>query len=127
MPRFGRASRANLSTAVSDLQKIFNLAVKEFDCSVLVGHRGKKQQNEAFDGGFSTKRYPNSKHNKRPSQAVDVVPYPVDWNDLDRYRELACIVFGIASRLGIRVRCGGLFKGKFKDYPHWEVIISRKR
>jgi len=121
MPRFGKTSRNNLSTAVPDLQRLFNLAVKEFDCSVLCGHRGKKPQNEAFDGGLSKKRYPNSKHNKRPSQAVDVVPYPVDWDDINRFREFACIVFGIASRLGIRLRWGGNFK-KFKDYPHWEVI-----
>ena len=51
-------------------------------------------------------QYPNSKHNKLPSKAVDVAPYPIDWNDPDRFYHFAGYVRGIAEGMGIKIRWG---------------------
>ena len=84
MPRFGRRSRKNLETCNEDLQELFNEVIKFFDCTVIQGHRGKEEQNKYFDEGKSKVKYPNGRHNANPSNAVDVVPYPIDWKDTDR-------------------------------------------
>ena len=79
MPKFGRKSRTRLATCDKNLQKLFNEVVKHFDCSVLVGFRGKDEQNSAYKNGYSKVKWPNGKHNSNPSFAVDVAPYPINW------------------------------------------------
>ena len=65
--------------------------------------------------------WPNGKHNKKPSLAVDVVPYPVDWSDIERFIRFGWFVKGLAIGLGIKIRWGGDWK-RFKDYPHFELV-----
>ena len=128
MPRFGKTSRKNLSTCHKDLQDLFNEVIKHVDCSVLEGHRGKERQNKAYDEGKSKVRFPNGRHNASPSRAVDVVPYPVDWNDRERFHLFAGFVLGIAQSMGIKLRWGGDWNmnfevddNKFDDFPHFEL------
>lgn len=121
MPSFSTRSAARLLTCHHDLQRLFNEVIKHVDCTILCGHRGEQEQNEAYALGHSKVRFPNSKHNPNPSMAVDVAPYPVDWNDLNRFREFAVIVKECAARMGIKVRHGGDWKG-FPDWPHWELV-----
>jgi peptidoglycan L-alanyl-D-glutamate endopeptidase CwlK len=52
---------------------------------------------------------------------VDVVPYPVDWLDLARFRALAKVVKECAEELGTEVQWGGDWK-TFVDMPHWELV-----
>ena len=66
------------------MQELFNEVIKYFDCTLIQGHRGEEEQNKYFDEGKSKVRYPNGRHNARPSNAVDVVPYPIDWDATDR-------------------------------------------
>ena len=126
MPEFGKRSKSCLSEAHIDLQKVFNIVIQIYDCSVICGHRGRAEQNKAYDKGNSKLRYPDSKHNKQPSQAVDAVPYPIDWNDINRFKELAGHVKMCAYILYSRgeinhlIRWGGDWKS-FKDYPHYEI------
>lgn len=124
MPEFGEESKKNLSTCHQDLQRLFNEVIKDFDCKVICGHRGKEEQNKAFADGFSHVKWPNGRHNKLPSLAADVVPYPVDWEDEKKFMALSEVVKCKASELGINVTWGGdwgaIFNGK-PDYPHWEV------
>jgi peptidoglycan L-alanyl-D-glutamate endopeptidase CwlK len=120
MPEFGKRSRKELATAHPDLQRLFNEVIKQFDCSVICGHRGKADQEKAFLDGFSKVRWPKSKHNKTPSMAVDVVPYPIDWNDEKRFYALADVVKEEAKRLKVKAKWGGDWK-TFKDLPHWEL------
>ena len=75
MPKFSNLSKARLAGAHEDLQVLFKEVVKYFDCTVLCGFRDEAAQNKAFEDGFSTVKYPNSKHNQVPSKAVDVVPF----------------------------------------------------
>ena len=128
MPRFGRRSRKNLETCHEDLQALFNEVIKYFDCTVIQGHRGEEEQNKYFDEGKSKVRYPNGRHNASPSNAVDVVPYPIDWDDTDRMYYFSGFVKGIASQMGIPIRWGGDWNDNtevkdtnFKDLPHFEL------
>lgn len=128
MSKFGQSSIDRLSTCHPDLQKLFNEVVKNYDCSVICGHRGKDEQDAAVKAGNSKLSWPNSKHNVLPSNAVDVVPFPIDWNDINRFYHFAGFVLATANQLGIKVRFGADWDGdlnfkeeKFKDLPHWEL------
>lgn len=135
MARFGKRSTENLKQTHPDLQTIFNEVIKYFDCSVIEGNRGEYEQNEAFRKGLSKLKYPQSKHNKEPAMAADVVPYPIDWQDTDRMRYFAGYVMGIANLLKDRgiidhaLRWGGDWNrdtevkdNRFQDFPHFELI-----
>ena len=128
MPRFGRKSKERLASCDPMLQKLFNEVIKHVDCSVLEGHRGEERQNKFYDEGKSKVRYPNGRHNANPSLAVDVTPYPVDWEDRERQTLFAGFVVGIARGLGITIRWGGdwdmdfdVQDNKFDDFPHFEI------
>jgi len=128
MPAFGERSRNNLVTCHEDLQKLFNEVIKHYDCSVICGHRGQEEQDKAFHNGFSKLKFPESKHNKMPSLAADVVPYPIDWDDTRRFYMFVGIVRGIAAGMNISIRCGADWDGdmevkdqNFHDLPHFEL------
>lgn len=119
MPTFGKRSLKNLKTCDERLQKICFEAIKEIDFAVLCGHRGKEEQNKAFREGKSQLVYPQSKHNTLPSVAVDLAPYPIDWNNIERFRVLKNIIFRKADELGVSLIWGGDWS--FGDFPHYEI------
>ena len=128
MPSFGSKSRQQLQTCNSDLQKVFNEVIRYVDCSVLEGHRDERTQDRLFEEGKTKVQYPMGRHNSNPSRAVDVVPYPVDWNDRERFHLFAGFVLGIARSMGIKLRWGGDWNmnfevddNKFDDFPHFEL------
>lgn len=119
MPKFGKKSLEKLAECHPDLQKIAHELIKEMDVTVLCGHRNEMDQNTAFINGKSKLQWPRSKHNKKPSEAVDIAPYPIDWNNLARFHEMCSRVEQIAKKLNIKLRLGRDFS--FKDYPHFEL------
>jgi|TARA_R100000656_G_scaffold28389_2_gene24805 peptidoglycan L-alanyl-D-glutamate endopeptidase CwlK len=128
MPKFGKRSMGRLNTCDEDLIALFQEVVKYFDCSVLEGHRGEEKQNKYFNEGKSKLKYPEGRHNKKPSNAVDVVPYPVDWEDREQMSYFAGFVKGVAYKMGIPIRWGGdwnnnndLKDNNFDDLPHFEL------
>ena len=128
MPRFGSRSKSRLSTCDDRLQDLFKQVVKGFDCTVIEGHRGKEKQNAAYAKGNSKLKYPKGKHNKMPSIAVDVAPYPVDWSDRDRFHYFGGYVLGIAKQMGLNIRWGGDWDmdtqtkdNIFDDLVHFEI------
>ena len=128
MPSFGKKSQERLNTCDPRLVELFEIVVEDFDCSVLEGYREKEAQNRAFDEGKSKLKFPEGNHNKYPSLAVDVVPYPIDWEDRDRFHYFAGFVKGVASQLGLDIRWGGDWDSdtqtkdnNFDDLPHFEV------
>ena len=128
MPKFGRKSREKLATCEKELQNLFNEVVRHFDCSVLVGYRGRNEQDIAFESGHSKVKWPNGKHNKKPSFAVDVAPYPIDWDDRERFIYFGGFVKGCAFRMDIPLRWGGdwdsdnqLSDNNFDDLVHFEL------
>ena len=132
MPKFGRRSRNNLATCHEDLQKVFNEVIKTVDCSVIEGHRSEERQNKLYDEGKTKVRYPKGRHNASPSNAADVVPYPIDWEDRERFHLFAGYVLGVARGMGITLRWGGDWNmnfevddNKFDDFPHFELTDVR--
>ena len=128
MPSFSDTSKKRLSTCDKKLQTLFNEVVKHFDCSVLCGHRGEEEQNKAYKAGNSQKQFPHGKHNKLQSNAVDVAPYPLDWDDRERFQYFAGFVLGTAKQLNINIRYGGDWDGDndlkdndFDDLVHFEI------
>lgn len=128
MPRFGKGSLFQLQSVHPDLQELFKEVVKHFDCSVIEGFRGKEKQDRAYEEGKSQVRFPKGKHNQIPSEAIDVAPYPVDWDDKERFYYFAGFVKGIASQMDIKVRWGGDWDNdtqvqdtRFKDLVHFEI------
>lgn len=134
MASFGTVSTQRLATCEPDLQYIFREVVKHFDCSVLCGHRDEAAQTKAFNNRASKVQYPDSRHNSYPSMAVDVAPYPIDWNDLERFRHFGFYVKGVAAVLLERgeidhsIRWGGDWDSDhdtkdqtFNDLVHFEL------
>ena len=57
--------------------------------------------------------------NHASGKAIDVVPYPVDWNDIGKFRTIADAFKQAARELGVSMVWGGDWTKK--DYPHFEV------
>ena len=135
MPSFGDKSTTRLETCHSDLQVVFHEVIREFDCSILCGHRDQVAHTIAFDDGKSQVQYPNSKPNSYPSMAADVAPYPYDGADEARFYYFAGFVMATAARL-LRtghithaLRWGGDWDGdtevkdnNFDDLAHFELV-----
>ena len=95
--------KSRLASCDKRLQDVFNEVIKHVDCSILEGHRSKERQNKLYDEGRTKVKYPNGRHNSSPSKAVDVTPYPVDWEDRERQTLFAGFVIGTARSMGIEV------------------------
>tara|TARA_Y100001951_G_C11163231_1_gene195977 strand:+ start:221 stop:613 length:393 start_codon:yes stop_codon:yes gene_type:complete len=128
MPYFGKRSKKHLETCDKRLQKVLNEVIKYVDCSVIEGHRSAERQNKLFEEGRTKVKYPHGRHNSNPSRAVDVVPYPIDWDDRERFHLFAGFVIGIAQSMGIKLRWGGDWNmnfevddNNFDDFPHFEL------
>ena len=128
MFKFGNKSKERLVTCDERLQKVFNEVIKYVDCSILEGHRDERKQNMFYAEGKTKVKYPMGRHNVSPSRAVDVTPYPVDWNDRERQTLFAGFVLGIARSMGISLRWGGDWNRNFKvndnnfdDFQHFEL------
>lgn len=132
MPRFGKRSLDNLFTCVPPIRRWALVIVKEFDCSVVWGRRGKEAQNYAHEMGWTTKLWPESVHNVEPpelSKAIDLVPYPIDWNDKERLYYFSGWARRTAKSLGMLFRYGADWNGNFnindqvlRDPCHFEYI-----
>ena len=143
MPKFGSKSKERLETCHPDLQTLFNAVIEEVDCSVVCGYRNKADQDKAVASGNSKAVYPKGKHNTFPSTAVDVYPYPIDFNDLPRFYYFAGWVLAKAEilrnvgEIAHKIKWGGNWKGLNKgkidfsynklpkvldDLPHFELI-----
>ena len=128
MPKFSKSSLSKLETCHDDLQKVFKEVIKHVDCTIIEGDRGEERQNKLCDEGKSKVRFPNGRHNASPSRAVDVMAYPIDWNDRERNTLFAGYVIGLTRGMGVTLRWGGdwdsdfnLKENFFDDHPHFEL------
>lgn len=142
MPHFGRGSLRQLSTCRSEIVETLNLVILEYDITVLEGRRTWARQGELLlqDPPATTLNPGESKHNapreyfeqKREhewlSDAVDVAPHPIDWNDARRFIYMAGLIIGTGRALGHDFRWGGnwdedqiiIDDQNFDDLPHFE-------
>ena len=135
MPSFSKKSKAILATCDPDIQAVLNLAITRTDFTVLYGTRTEEEQFKLFKIGRKLVKgvwtiigktvtnldgkVKKSKHNYSPSLAVDVAPYPIDWDDISRFKRLASIIKECAEELDIEIVWGGDWK--MRDYPHFEI------
>ena len=137
MPSFSKTSLARLASCDFRLQMILHIAIKYIDIVVLEGHRGQREQDEAYERGASKVKWPNGKHNKIPSMAVDIWPWTqegkVDWKDIAAAARMMGYVQRIGDEIGVKLRFGFDWDGDFRtagidpnetflDAPHVEVV-----
>ena len=103
--------------------------LQQFNCCFFEGHWKKQEQDKYYFMGLSQLMWPNSRHNKFPSEAMHLMPWPIDWQDLPRIRFFAGIVVGTGGVLGVTLRWGGdwdmdteLKDNTFNDLAHYELI-----
>ena len=125
MFRFGRKSKQRLKGVNPDLINVLNQLIKIMDVTIIEGLRTEKRQNELLAQGKSKTKY--SKH--LLGKAVDLAPYPIDWNDRDRFHYMGGMLRGIANQLNVRVRWGGDWDSDgetkdngFDDLVHIELL-----
>tara|TARA_R100000781_G_scaffold13772_1_gene11807 strand:+ start:1767 stop:2183 length:417 start_codon:yes stop_codon:yes gene_type:complete len=137
MPKFGKRSRERLKGVDTKLVNVLNEVVKYYDITVIEGLRSQERQNELVKQGKSKTKF--GKH--VAGKAVDIAPYPIDWDSRDDFHYLGGWVLGIAAKLGVNVRWGGdwsspsldkdVMSGKeqrttkdngFDDLVHFEII-----
>ena len=124
MPVFSKRSQQNLDTCHDDLKLLLNECIKHIDFSIIGGFRDSKLQNLYYEQGKSKLKFPHSRHNRYPSEAVDLIPYPfTGWNDIGSFGKMAGYIMRVADELGIEIEWGGDWK-TFKDYPHIELRKS---
>ena len=121
MPKLSTKSQTKLNPCHSDLIKLIEAVAETEKCAVICGHRGKAEQEKAYNSGVSRARWGQSKHNHKPSLAVDVVPLPLDWEDIPAFEKLGKKIMAKAEELGIKIRWGRDFTN-LKDYPHFELV-----
>ena len=116
--KLGTRSLQNLSGVHPDLVAVVKLAISitEQDFTVIEGIRNINRQRELYKAGKSTTM--NSRH--ITGHAVDMVPWPVDWNDLERFEVMADAMKQAAEELDIPIVWGGDWKS-FYDAPHFEL------
>lgn len=129
---WGNSSKAQYDTLHPDLQWLLDTVLEEVaDISILKGHRDEAEQNAAYDSGHSKLRWPNGNHNKMPSVAVDIQPYPLPERREKLWAALAYIAgraIEIGKRRGLNIRWGGdwdqdgdLTDQNFDDLYHLEL------
>jgi len=133
-------SEKNLRGVYPPLAHTCRVVNEYYPIIVLVGRRGREEQEEAFRTGKSKVRYPNSKHNANPSLAVDIVPNPIPhrwgkhWKDRVFFYEAAAIFRYEAARRNMVLRIGNDWDmdrdykdNKFDDLGHIEVFSINGR
>jgi len=131
--KYSNRSKMYLLTCCEPIQQVFNEVIKYFDCRITCGHRSEIEQEMVY--GINSKvKWPNSRHNALPSQAIDVIPYPVDWMDRDRFHYFAGHVMAIAKSFGIPLIWGGDWNSdtqvkdnNFDDLPHYEIRLMTSK
>lgn len=133
MPIFSKKSRLRLDGCHPLLIEVLTEVIKYFDFSVLGGRRNAAQQDRLYAIGKSKLRFPKSRHNANPSEAVDIAPYPIDWTDRERFTYLAGYIMVTARTHGILLRWGGnwaldndLKNNYFDDLPHYELVKTER-
>ena len=114
------------------------LELSPIDFTVLEGVRSQARQDELWAQG-RTKPGPvvtwvqtSGTHGIQADgygHAVDLAPYPIDWNDLERFEQVSEAMFAAAKELGVTLRWGGNWDMDDKphehgesDNPHFELV-----
>jgi|TARA_X000001382_G_scaffold110262_1_gene86747 peptidoglycan L-alanyl-D-glutamate endopeptidase CwlK len=124
MPKFGKRSKERLRGIDARLVSVLNELVKIMDVTIIEGLRSEQRQEKLLKEGSTKTKF--SKH--ITGKAVDLAPYPIDWNDRDRFHYMGGMIRGIAKQLNVPVRWGGDWDSdgetkdnRFDDLVHVEI------
>ena len=124
MYKFGKRSRKRLEGVDAKLVNVLNELIKIMDVTVIEGLRSAERQKELLAKGATKVKY--SKHME--GKAVDIAPYPIDWEDRERFHYMGGMVRGIAKALNLKVSWGGdwdsdgeIKDNSFDDLVHIEI------
>ena len=137
---FSERSLNNLKGVHPKLVAVVHRALEltPIDFTVLEGVRSQARQDELWAQG-RTKPGPvvtwvqsSGTHGIQADgygHAVDLAPYPIDWNDHRRFDGLANVMFAAAKELGVTLRWGGnwdmdstIHERGESDSPHFELF-----
>ena len=125
MPKFGKRSKQRLEGVNIVLVHILNKLVKIMDVTIIEGVRSQERQDELVKKGASKTKF--SKH--IDGRAVDVAPYPIDWEDRERFHYMGGMLKGIAHEMDVKIRLGGdwdndgeIKDNNFDDLVHVELL-----
>ena len=138
MPTFSEKSKKLLDTCDSRIKLICNDAIQYVDFAIITGHRTQEEQ-DALYPKYTKLKWPNGKHNKFPSMAIDIAPYIPPYgvifgnpNEIEKMRQingvseaeakqfviksyarLIGIIEGVAYKHQIKIRVGIDWDGDF--------------
>jgi peptidoglycan L-alanyl-D-glutamate endopeptidase CwlK len=129
MPQFSSKSLEKLKNCHKKLQLICNKIIKYYDFTILEGFRSQQLQNKYFTEKKTQLCWPESKHNTLPSCAIDIAPWPINWQDRASFYFLSGLVLATAKEHNINLRWGGDWNQNmnfsdenFSDLVHFELI-----
>lgn len=132
-------SISNLRGVHPDLVAVVHRAIEitEQDFMVIEGVRTQERQDKLWaqgrtkPGSIVTWTKDASSHGIGKDgygHAVDICPFPVDWNDISKFDAIYVAMMAAAQELGVRLRYGGDWDmdGKLRergetDSPHFEL------
>jgi len=138
MYQLGNKSKETLKGVHPKLVKVIERAIElsSQDFTVLEGVRTPERQKQLYAQG-RTKPGPivtwtlKSRHFVQEDgygHAVDLAPYPIDWNDLSKFNSIANAMFQASKELGVTIRWGADWDSDGKprergetDSPHFEL------
>ena len=131
--KLGKTSLARLQGVDETLVNVVKRAIEisEVDFTVMEGVRTMERQRELYAQGRTAPGKivtwtMKSRHIE--GKAVDLVPYPLDWNDLEKFNKIKDAMFQAARELDVNLRWGADWdgdgnyreKGEY-DSPHFEI------
>ena len=110
---------------VAVIKRAIQLSTQDF--AVVQGVRTQAEQNTLYEQGRTKPGNivtwtRNSKHIPVNGfgMAVDLCPYPIDWDTPSKFVNIASAVAKAAQELGVKIKWGGHFE-KTKDMPHFQL------
>ena len=131
--KLGKTSLARLKGVDETLVNVVKRAIEisEVDFTVLEGVRTLERQRELYAQGRTAPGKivtwtMKSRHIE--GKAVDLVPYPLDWSDLEKFNKIKDAMFQSAKELDVNLRWGADWNGNGEyrekgeyDSPHFEI------
>lgn len=102
MPKFGKRSKERLKGVDAKLVNVLNEVVKYFDITIIEGLRSQERQDQLVTEGLSKTKF--GKHVQ--GKAVDISPYPIDWDARDDFHYLGGFVLATAAKMGVKDTLG---------------------
>lgn len=123
--QFGKTSRQRLEGVhprlIAVAERALSYGILDLTVVPFGGLRTEADQRKLVERGASQTM--NSRHRPQADgygHAIDLAPYPIDWNDTSRFFLASTLMFRAAMEEGVIIAWGGHWR-TFKDYPHFQL------